>query len=91
MATSYRKNGGTIMEKTMTMFLYVSAIVVGSGMLRYFYGRRPTVDDLRSEESAARSRKAYRRAIGRWENEGGAMLASQNYPRSYTRSLERTS
>ena len=63
------------MEKAMTVFLYVTAIVVGGGLLSYFYGRRLAANDLRAEQSALRNRKAYRRAIGRWENEGGAMRA----------------
>ena len=62
------------MDKAMTLFLYVSAIVVGWGMLRYFYGRRFAAGYLRAEQSAIRDRKTYQRAIGRWENEGGAKL-----------------
>jgi hypothetical protein len=62
------------MDKAMTVFLYASAIVVGWGMLRYFYGRRFAARYLRAEHSAIRDRKAYQRAIGRWENEGGAKL-----------------
>jgi hypothetical protein len=46
-------------------------------MLRYFRGRF-AVGGLRAVQSSARNRKAYRRAIGRWENEGGAVLARQN-------------
>jgi len=57
------------------MFLYASAIVLGWSMLRYFYVRR---HDLQAEQAAVRNSKAYRRAIGRWENEGGAMLTDQN-------------
>jgi hypothetical protein len=61
------------MGTAMTMLLYASAIVVGWGMLRYFRGRF-AVADLHAEQSAVSNRKAYRRAIGRWENEGGATL-----------------
>jgi hypothetical protein len=70
---------GTIMEKAMTMLLYATAIAVGWGMLRYFRGRF-AAGGLRAVQSSARNRKAYRRAIGRWENEGGAVLTHQNDP-----------
>ena len=47
------------MAKAMTLFLYASAIVVGWGMLRYFYGRRLAARYLRAEQSVIRDRKAY--------------------------------
>ena len=62
------------MNKTVTILLYAGAMVVGWRSLRYFYGRFLAAGDLRAEQSAIRGRKAYRRAIGRWENEGGATL-----------------
>lgn len=65
------------MSKTMITLLYASAIVVGYGMLRYLH-RRIAAGDIRAAQSAARDRKAYRRAIGRWENEGGAILTRRN-------------
>ena len=75
----------------MTMLLYATAIAVGWGMLRYFRGRLAT-GDLRAEQSAVGNRKAYRRAIGRWENEGGATLTRRRDYASRTRKpLERAS
>ena len=68
----------------MTMLLYASAIVVGWGMLRYF-NRRFAADDLRVAQSAVGNRNAYRRAIGRWENEGGATLTRRSDYASRTR------
>jgi hypothetical protein len=73
------------MEKAMTILLYATAIVMG-GLLYYFFARHPAADDLRAEQSAARDRKAYRRAIGRWENEGGATPAGHDHSPPHARS-----
>lgn len=45
-----------------------------------FWQRFWTIDGFAAEQSAIRDRKAYRRSIERWENEGGAMLRSQVLP-----------
>jgi hypothetical protein len=62
----------------MTMFLYASAIALGVVLLRYFHGRGVAAGEVKADQWAVWNRKAYRRAIGRWENEGGAVLARQN-------------
>jgi len=66
------------MGRTTTVFLYAGAIVLGWRILRYFYAGRLALNDRQAEQAAVRNRKAYRRAIGRWENEGGATLTDQN-------------
>jgi hypothetical protein len=63
------------MNKVTKVLFYTSVTVVGGQALRYFYGRFLASADLAVEQSCVRDRKAYRRAIERWENEGGAMLA----------------
>jgi hypothetical protein len=65
------------MNKTIKVLFYTSAPVVGWQVLRYFYGRLLASTDLSVEQSSVRNRKAYRRAIERWENEGGAARAGQ--------------
>lgn len=65
------------MNKTIKMLFYASAAVVGWQVLRYFYGRLVASTGFSVEQSSVRDRKAYRRAIERWENEGGAARAGQ--------------
>lgn len=65
------------MNKAKKVLFYTSVIVVGWRALRYFYGRLLASADLATGQSSARDRKTYRRAIERWENEGGAASAGQ--------------
>jgi hypothetical protein len=63
------------MKKAIKVLFYTSVAVVGWHALRYVYGRLLASTDLSVDQSSVRDRKAYRRAIARWENEGGATLA----------------
>lgn len=62
------------MNKTIKVLFYTSVIVVGWRALRYIFGRLLASSDLAVEQSSVRDRKGYRRAIERWENEGGATV-----------------
>lgn len=65
------------MNKTIKVLFYTSAAVVGWQVLRYFYGHLLASADRSFEQFSVRDRNAYRRAIERWENEGGAARAGQ--------------
>jgi hypothetical protein len=73
------------MKNAIKVLFYTSAAVVGWQALRYFYGRLLASADLSIEQSSVRDRKAYRRATERWENEGGATLASHTSRSPHTK------
>lgn len=68
------------MNKAAKVLVYSSVAMIGWRAMRYFYGRRLNANDFRTEQSATRRKKDYRRATERWENEGGATLACKRDP-----------
>ena len=73
------------MNKAIKVLLYASVIVVGWRALRYWHERLLASADLAAEQSYVRDRRAYRRAIARWENEGGATLAGHTSGPSHSK------
>lgn len=71
------------MNKAAKVIFYIGVAVIGWRAMRYFYGRRLHANDFRTEQSATRRKKDYRRSTERWENEGGATLAYKSDPFYY--------